>query len=67
MLLLLIMCNCLSGPTTPATIKTGVSHADSVAVIDTAHYDSLGHLMPPCSMSPAYCACMKHRGINACE
>jgi hypothetical protein len=67
-LLLLIICNCISKPIAPLPIKTGMSHADSISVIDTAYIDPVtGHIRPPCSMSPAYCACMKNRGINACQ
>lgn len=38
------------------------------ARIDTAYVDPIsGHLKPPCSMSPNYCACLKARKFEGCK
>ncbi len=40
------------------------THRDSVYVIDNYSYNKNGNLIPPCSLSPDYCGCMKSRGIT---
>ncbi len=44
--------------------ETGAAtdYSDTIAYIDTHYVDpKTGHLKPPCSMSPDWCACMKSR------
>jgi len=54
----------------PIEFNGTITHADSVNLIDTAFFDTMKQqIKPPCSMSPDYCDCMKHRGIigNGCQ
>ena len=49
-----------SAPPKPA----GKTYLDTLAMIDTATYNSAGHKEPPCWLSPNYCGCMNHRGAD---
>lgn len=59
--------NCADYINEPKPAAKKPTYADTLAVLDTAHFDSLGNLMPPCSMSPDYCRCMAHRGARIGE
>ncbi|MDD5527367.1 MAG: hypothetical protein PHO56_00080 [Patescibacteria group bacterium] len=39
------------------------TYTDTLAMLDTAYVDPIsGKIKPPCSLSPAYCDCLVHRG-----
>lgn len=51
------------------SIDQALTHKDSCYVIDYHYRNENGNIKPPCSSSPAYCKCMKARGIipNSCK
>jgi hypothetical protein len=55
-----------SGPVDAPTTREQ-TYADTIALLDTAFVDpNTGHIRPPCSLSPDFCACMKNRGARYC-
>jgi len=64
---LLLIAGCTIQPIAP-TAPHAPTYADTLAMIDTAYADpTTGHIRPPCSMTPDYCACMRGRGARECQ